>query len=158
MLLKLGSYRGAAKFKAGRRSMLKKFPPPTSFFHVLIVCSADPPCPQFLASCVGFLFYLGLSSHGEPQDGRDAGKVENPSLSRALASLSLKSPLLRELACVSPCLGILRSMCHLSVNYKHCCPFLLELLPGADVSCHTPSVAKLRTTCTTKHVLSAPQF
>lgn len=84
----LGSYSGAAEFKAGRRSTLKKFPPPTSFFHGLIVCSADPPCPHFLASCVGFLFYLGLSSHDEAQDDRDAGKVANPS-SRALASLSV---------------------------------------------------------------------
>lgn len=84
----LGSYSGAAEFKAGRRSTLKKFPPPTSFFHGLIVCSADPPCPHFLASCVDFLFYLGLSSHEEAQDDRDAGKVADPS-SRALASLSV---------------------------------------------------------------------
>lgn len=83
VLLKLGSYSsGDAEFKAGRRSTLKKFPPPTSFFHGLIVCSADPPCPHFLASCVGFLFYLGLSSHEEAHDDRDAARwlIPHPEL------------------------------------------------------------------------------
>lgn len=70
---------GASDFEAGRRITLEKFPPPTSFFHGLTVGTADPPCPHFLASSVGFLFYHHLSSHEEAQEDRGAGKVNGPS-------------------------------------------------------------------------------